>query len=396
MRPTLLLLLHRTVPLHRPLTARPPPYTLLFCGTDKFALASLSALVGRPDLCQSIHVVTPPDNLQGWGAERMKVAPVKQLALERHLPHQDVPPGGMDEYELPASVRDAASPLLLTCSFGHMIPTSLLSHFPPSHRLNIHPSLLPQLRGAAPLQWTIARRLTEGGITVQTLEEDRFDAGRVFAQRRIEVPSGIEYAALERRVAPEAAKVVVEVLEDLKGCEQRSWKQDEAEVTWARKVRREDVEIRWDKWAAEEVVARSRAFGYLYPLTTTLHPHPSSRFPTLAHYFEKPTFLSHSTLKSSDPKVFSLLTSPSLPPGSGTFSKKLQSIVVKSLPNLGLDTFVATRRLKPYAKASKTAKEWWLGYRDRGDKNGVVSFASPVSPPGQERIGKVPNASQGA
>ena len=72
--------------------------------------------------------------------------------------------------------------MLLTCSFGHMVPPGLLGRFGWERRLNVHPSLLPALRGAAPLQWAIARRITHTGVSVQSIEPHRFDAGRILAQ----------------------------------------------------------------------------------------------------------------------------------------------------------------------------------------------------------------------
>lgn len=75
--------------------------------------------------------------------------------------------------------------MLLTASYGHLIPTALLSLFDPSNALNVHPSLLPKYRGAAPIQWAIINGDGETGVTVQELSKGLFDRGRILGQRRV-------------------------------------------------------------------------------------------------------------------------------------------------------------------------------------------------------------------
>ena len=112
-------------------------------------------------------------------------APVKEWATEAGLAHDMVPPTGLLDWHppMPFDVVHTRN-LLLTASFGHLIPPSLLARFPPTQRLNLHPSLLPQLSGAAPIQWAIARQLDRTGVTVQTLGE-RFDSGSIYAQDEV-------------------------------------------------------------------------------------------------------------------------------------------------------------------------------------------------------------------
>lgn len=253
------------------------PFDILFCGTDAFAALSLSALVAHhASLCSSLHVLTPPDVSQNWGAARMKVSPVKQLALTHALPHQDVPSGGMRDYSLPPSLPLSAKSILLTCSFGHLIPDSLLDAFPnPWQRLNIHPSLLPQLRGAAPIQWALARRLPVSGVSIQTLEKGKFDTGRIVAQESSSFPPPLtdpdqtrgepatSFLQVEKVMAQRAADLLVHTLSDLPLYWQQSWEQDEKHKTFAPKLRADHSVIRWDTMDAADIVARENAFAYL-------------------------------------------------------------------------------------------------------------------------------------
>jgi methionyl-tRNA formyltransferase len=81
--------------------------------------------------------------------------------------------------------KRSASNILLTASFGHLIPNSLLDYFEPLNTLNVHPSLLPKYRGAAPIQWTIINGDQETGVTVQELSRGKFDCGRILGQESI-------------------------------------------------------------------------------------------------------------------------------------------------------------------------------------------------------------------
>jgi len=102
--------------------------------------------------------------------------PLTEIALleyanKHSLSATQVPPGGISD-ALPPSFQDKSpNNVLVTASFGHIIPNSFLGQFEPSKRLNVHPSLLPKYRGAAPIQWTIANGDTSTGVSVQRLVE---------------------------------------------------------------------------------------------------------------------------------------------------------------------------------------------------------------------------------
>jgi methionyl-tRNA formyltransferase len=95
-----------------------------------------------------------------------------EYANKHSLSATQVPPAGIAAYTLPFPFQDRDTRhVLVTASFGHIIPNSFLGHFEPTKRLNVHPSLLPKYRGAAPIQWTIANGDTTTGVSVQRLVE---------------------------------------------------------------------------------------------------------------------------------------------------------------------------------------------------------------------------------
>lgn len=253
-----------------------PPYKILFCGTDAFAAKNLEALLQhRSSLCPELHVLTPPDVEQKWGARRMRVSPVKTLALRHDLPYQAVPAGGMAQYSLPSGFVDPSlqhcppSTLLLTCSFGHMIPDKLLKAFPLQYqRLNVHPSLLPALRGAAPIQWAISRRYITSGISVQSLESRVFDSGRILAQQQLPFPppemsNSASYLEIESVMADHAANTLIHMLQNLPDHVRSSWEQDPTQVSRAPKIKMTDCRIDFGTMNADQIWANYKAFSYL-------------------------------------------------------------------------------------------------------------------------------------
>ena len=205
------------------------------------------------------------------------------------MTHHAVPKTGIASFDLPHPFSDAATsaktttPLLITASFGHFLPDSFLSAFTQHgwfHALNVHPSLLPKLRGAAPIQWAIARsgkpdvvRDEEDGesmgVTIQELSTKGFDRGRVLFQKRLSEPDDAEmaqkrwtYSSLMPLLARRGADTLVQVLANIEECAAASEEQDEGKATRAPKLKADKHGIvKWEEWTAEEIDARWRGFG---------------------------------------------------------------------------------------------------------------------------------------
>jgi methionyl-tRNA formyltransferase len=192
---------------------------------------------------------------------------IKAWAQEAGVAQEEVPELGLDRYQLPSPFRTPApNDLLITASFGHLLPPSLLDAFPASQRLNLHPSLLPELRGAAPIQWAIAWQMKRTGVSIQTLG-DKFDSGNILAQKEVAIPPLVKYEALEEILAKHGSQLLLKVLRDLPEFAAKAWPQSEAPAnigtSLARKLKPSWSDVRWDKQTANEIEARHRAFGYL-------------------------------------------------------------------------------------------------------------------------------------
>jgi methionyl-tRNA formyltransferase len=155
--------------------------------------------------------------------------------------------------------------VLLTVSFGELIPPELMSYFHEHQRLNLHPSLLPSLVGAAPIQRAIARQHEKTGVTVQTLGE-MYDSGDILAQEEAVIPPQSTYASLGALLAKQGADLVVETLRKLPELAKNARPQSKEEGvphTKAYKLEVADSNIKWSKWTAQEIDARHRGYGYL-------------------------------------------------------------------------------------------------------------------------------------
>ncbi|POY75734.1 hypothetical protein BMF94_1144 [Rhodotorula taiwanensis] len=252
------------------LSSADSPYRVLFFGADEFSCGVFRELYReRQDLIDSVTVVTPPDQRVGRRNQEVHRPCLRLLAEELGVEAVPLPSTGLKNWQPPDPFL-AHSPrnLLLTASFGHMIPTSLLSLFDSTCVLNVHPSLLPRWRGAAPLQWSILSGDVEAGrcgVTVQELSAGRFDRGRVLGAEGVpDLPPDADYHELERRLSTVGGRLLVSVLRG--GSEPRD--QGEDGVTLARKLGREDAAVDFFSMSALKVVRLQWAIGHQHPLWT--------------------------------------------------------------------------------------------------------------------------------
>jgi len=224
----------------------------VFFGSPSAALPSLRALI---DAGHSVElVVTQPDKPAGRGRKLVPSA-VKIFALERHIPVIEPARIRTDEEAL-GRVRAAGPDINVVVAYGQIIPNAVHS-FPPHRSLNVHFSLLPKYRGAAPVQWAVLNGDAESGVTIIELD-DRMDEGDILASER--VPVGFRETAreLETRLAVLGAKLLLGTLARIDSVVRV--KQDDARATLAPKIKKEDGRILWEE-AASAVDRRVRALA---------------------------------------------------------------------------------------------------------------------------------------
>lgn len=225
---------------------------VLFWGTPEFAAAPLRALIGEG--FEVTGVVTQPDKPQGR-SRQLKPPPVKEIALEEKIPcFQPPTPRDLEFAEMLARMQPDIS---IVVAYGHILPKNVID-LPKLGTLNIHASLLPALRGAAPIQAAIRRGFTETGVSIMRMVP-ALDAGPVILQAPTPILDDETYGELQLRLSELGALTLVEALTLISLDESAETAQDEARVSYAAKVTRDDARIDW-RLDAVEVSRLIRAY----------------------------------------------------------------------------------------------------------------------------------------
>lgn len=214
---------------------------VVFFGTPDFAVPSLEALCGEG--FDVVAVVTQPDRPQGRSRSRLIPSPVKVAALEEELPVlQPERPTG-DAFL--GALRELEPDIGVVVAYGHLLKPELLA-LPPRGMVNVHPSLLPDLRGAAPVEWAILRGFDSTGVTLMQMEAG-MDSGPVLHQIPHGIPTGITGGELSLHLSEVGAQALIEGLTLWERDALRPVPQDHTKATFAPKLTRELARIDWTK-----------------------------------------------------------------------------------------------------------------------------------------------------
>jgi methionyl-tRNA formyltransferase len=226
---------------------------VVFCGTPSFAVPTLEELVAAGFW---VHlVVTQPDRPKGRGLE-LVAPPVKQSALKLSLPvAQPDRIKANDEFrsQLTALRPDA----IIVVGYGRLVPQWMLD-LPPLGNINLHASLLPKYRGAAPIQWAIARGETVTGVTTMRLNAG-LDTGDILLQGELPITYNDTAETLAPRLASIGADLIVETLRCLQSDSIRPQPQDDSQATLAPILKKEDGIVDFSR-TATEIFNRIRGF----------------------------------------------------------------------------------------------------------------------------------------
>lgn len=228
-------------------------YRIVFLGTPDFAVPSLAALLDGPD--EVVGVVCQPDRPAGRG-QRMHAPPVKVLAEERSVPIAQ--PGKLRDGRALELLRGWHPDLMVVAAYGRILPRDILD-LPPLGCINVHASLLPKYRGAAPIQWAILCGETVTGVTIMRMNE-RLDEGDVLLQRSLEILPGETYGELQTRLAMLSSGVLLEALVELKNGRLVATPQDDRAATLAPMIKKEEGRLDWSE-AANAIVRKVCAYN---------------------------------------------------------------------------------------------------------------------------------------
>ena len=226
---------------------------ILFCGTPQFAVPALKHLLAQTDF-EIISVITQPDRPRGRGNE-VSFSPVKETALAANIPvHQPEKiraPGAQD------LLQKLSPDCIVIIAYGQIIPARLLT-IPKFGWINLHASLLPKYRGAAPINWAIVNGETRTGATTMRIDAG-MDTGDMLLQRELEIGPAETAPELARRLSEAGAPLMVETLRGLAAGAIAPRPQDHSKVTLAPILKKEDGHIAWTR-TAQEIYNRMRGF----------------------------------------------------------------------------------------------------------------------------------------
>jgi len=222
-----------------------PPFHLVFCGTPGFAVPALEALA-RAGFTVDL-VVTRPDKPKGRGLE-MAVSPVKQAALSLELPVAQ-PDTIKNNGDFRAQLQTLKPEAIVVVGYGRIIPQWMID-LPPLGNINLHSSVLPKYRGAAPIQWAVACGETVTGVTTMRIDAG-LDTGDILLQREVPIAADDTAETLSPKLAAVGAELMVGTLRGLRERTVLPQAQDHSRASLAPILRKEDGRIDFSRSAAE-------------------------------------------------------------------------------------------------------------------------------------------------
>ena len=225
---------------------------IIFAGTPEFASVSLQALLSSQH--QIIAVYTQPDRPSGRG-QKLHMSAVKEIALQANLPVYQ--PKSFNNNEC-LQINELKADVMLVSAYGLLLPSEVLNA-PKLGCINIHASLLPKWRGAAPIQRAIIAGDKQAGITIMQMIEE-LDAGPILYQKECEIKADDTGSTLHDRLAKISAQEITNVLQQVKDQELSPLTQNDDLATYAKKISKKEANINWHE-SAVEIERKIRAFN---------------------------------------------------------------------------------------------------------------------------------------
>lgn len=216
---------------------------IVFMGTPDFAVPTLRALIEHHEV---VGVVTQPDRPAGRGG-KIRMSPIKQVALEHDIPVFQ--PKRLRKPESIQQLRDFAQPdVNIVAAFGQILPQEVLD-IPPHGSINVHASILPRWRGAAPIHAAIRAGDTETGVTIMQMDAG-LDTGPMLALRTVPITDDETGQTLHDKLAQLGADLLVENLPGILSGDIQPQEQNDDEATYAPQIEKEEGDIDWSQDAA--------------------------------------------------------------------------------------------------------------------------------------------------
>ncbi len=214
-----------------------------FFGTPEIASFCLEKLMEKHTIA---FIVTAEDKPSGRKL-KIRYNQVKEIALKRNIQlHQ---PANLRDRDFIKAIEKENASIFVVVAYGKIIPSEIFS-LPPLGTINLHPSLLPKYRGAAPIQWALINGESETGVTVQMMDE-KLDSGDILTQKRIPIHINMTSDDLYKIILPLGADLLIETIELLKKNSIHPVKQNNEEATYCGRIGKNTSRIDWTKRSSE-------------------------------------------------------------------------------------------------------------------------------------------------
>lgn len=224
-------------------------------GTPEFAVPTLEKLLDSKH--EVVAIYTRPAKKANRG-QKLTNTPIYDFATSKGLDNIIHTPKSLKKSEIQEEIKNFNADAIIVCAYGLMIPTAVLEATPYGC-INIHPSLLPRWRGAAPIQGTILSGDEKGGVTIMQLDEG-WDTGDILSQFELPLKEGTTAEVLHDTLSVVGAELLLSTLDQLEQDQIYSRKQDESLATYIHKLDKEQGKIDWSK-TAEEIDRQVRALA---------------------------------------------------------------------------------------------------------------------------------------
>ncbi|MDD3267713.1 MAG: methionyl-tRNA formyltransferase [Syntrophomonadaceae bacterium] len=213
---------------------------IVFMGTSIFAVPSLETILSSEN--EIAAVVSQPDRPKGRG-QKLSLTPVKAVAESRGI--TVFQPQSIKSEEAVRQVQEWQPDLIVVVSYGQIIPPAILD-YPRYGCINVHASLLPRYRGAAPIQRAIMAGEKISGVSIMFMDKG-MDTGDIIRQSKVEIPVHINHGELETILAKEGADLLLTTIRDFEKNTFMRYPQDDSQATYAGRLTKEDERIDWSK-----------------------------------------------------------------------------------------------------------------------------------------------------
>ncbi|KAI0697051.1 Formyltransferase [Cytidiella melzeri] len=345
------------------------PFEVLYFGRDEFSRTVLEELYAAKDVWQDISIVTQPDMKVGRRGSQVSRSPLKQLGERLQLPVHTIPTerSAFRYWQVPLPSPFSESPpspsrVLVTASFGRILPNSLLQRFAPGRRLNVHPSLLPEYRGPAPIQHALLDGMKETGVCVIEMMEFKkgIDAGDIWGQRQLPIPEDVVFPVLRDSLALEGGKLLVSVLREMRsGTATSTPQRTDASARHAPLITTKDALLDFRNMTASAIVQRHNAVSHQKGVFTRLKTGKILQL--------------HDPVVLESPPVTLLSLIPDV--GLAIYEPHGKALLIRC----AFDTVLSVRMVQQQDKKALNVKAWWNGVRpemrhDSSMEDGPIVF----------------------